>query len=242
MSGRLLHWPNGLKPNFMEPLSGPRAIGAASNQSTSGFVQTVAAPFGLWRWRFNFPGNMRGQAARRYRGWITGLHGGANATRVPFSDPDGLTRADMGLAQPGNRNAWWRRWGNGRAWGDGGLWGFTPPLVAVAEAAAKGASEIKLATTYWGGSLGDGDFVGFAPFHFGLYMVTEGLPDNRYRIWPPLRKAIATTDSATLRPTLAMRMESEESANVARGPAFLSGPSITMVEVLDADVRAYFTA
>lgn len=235
MAGRLIYWPNGLRANFREPLSGPRTVGAAATQSVGSFVQTSGAAFGLWRWRFQFP-PLRRQLARRYRGWITGLHGGANATTVPFCDWDGLSREQMGVAeQQGKQN-----WSNGMPWSNGNGWQFTPPVVAVASGAALGDTTVSLADKFWGHGLGIGDQLGFHPFHFGLYMVTEVQGDGQYRIWPPLRKALTTDDSATLRPVLTMRLESEESATAPRDAVSISGASVTLIEVLDYDARDYF--
>lgn len=233
---RLIDWPNGLKITAQEPLSGPRTVGSTSKQGLDGYVQTTAAPFGLWRWRFQF-GAMRHTAFRRYRGWITALHGGANATRVEFCDPDTLNFVEAGLPydpvdQP---------WSNGRGWSSGSYWGATAPLAGVADVAALGDSIIKLDDEFWGYNLGVGDWFGFTPLHFGLYTITEVLNPGEYRIWPPLRKAISATDEATLQPTLAMRLEDETSAAIPRSTPYAENLTVTMVEVLDYDVRDYFT-
>jgi len=233
---RLLEWPLGLPVVGREPMSGPRTVGAGSSQTIGGFVQTVAAPFGLWRWRFSMK-PMRGQVARRYRGWVTALHGGANATRVPFCDWDGLTPRQAGM----DANSYGQQlWGNGLPWSNGQGWQSTPPTVPVAAPAARGDTIITLADEHWGHRLGIGDLIGFFPLHFGLYMVTEEAGAGKYRIWPPLRKAITADDFATLRPTLAMRLESEEAATAPRDAAFVTGASVTLVETLDYDVRDYF--
>jgi len=236
---RLVYWPNGLRTNFREPLSGPRAIGAGSGETMGGFIQTVASPFGSWRWRFGFP-RMRGQLFRRYRGWIASQHGGANATTVPFCDWDGLTRAQMGISVS---LAEWLRgnpWDNYEPWANGMNWASSPPVVAVVDNAALGATQIRLANEYWGHNLGVGDWLGFLPNHFGLYTITEVIADGSYRIWPALRKAVAITDYATLQPTMAMRMESEDAGTAARGAAFSENASITLVEVFDYDVASFF--
>lgn len=238
MTGRLVSWPLGLRANFREPLSGPRAVGAASTQAASGFVQTSGASFGLWKWRFQFP-PIRGQMFRRYRGWVTSLHGGANATRVPFCDWDGLTPAQAGLPLKN-----WRidqPWSNGKPWVNGQPWGGGPPNVAVDKSANLDATTVKLANTFWGHRLDIGDLIGFFPFHLGLYMVTEVKEPGEYRIWPPLRKSVGPGDYATLRPTLAMRLEGEEGANAPRSAAFADGLSVTLIETLDYDVRDYFS-
>lgn len=236
MAARLLSWPDGLKIVAQEPLSGPRTIGAKSNQALDGFTQTTSAAFGLWRWRFQF-GPIKGQAFRRYRGWITALHGGANATRVPFCDPDTLSYSEMGLPSPLADQPW----SNNLPWSNSAFWGATPPKVPVGVASIKDATTITLSSDFWGHSLGFGDLIGFNPLHFGLYMVTEAISPGEYRIWPPLRKAISTSDYATLKPTLAMRLESETAAAVPRAGSHAENLSITMIEVLDYDARDYFT-
>lgn len=236
---RLIHWPHGLRANFREPLSGPRTVGAGSSSSLSNFVQTTASPFGLWRWRFSFP-PIRGQLFRRYRGWVTSLHGGANATRVPFCDWDGLTLGQMGV--DATRDEWRKGqpWSNDEPWSNGQAWENSPPVVDIAAPALLGDTVISLSDDFWGHDLGAGDLLGFSPFHLGLYMVTEVVEPGQYRIWPPLRKALVAGDSATLRPVLAMRLESEDAANAPRGAAFAEGLSVTLVEVLDYDARDYF--
>ena len=231
---RLLHWPTGLKTILREPLSGPRVVAGGSTNSIGNFTQTFGSPFGLWRYRFNFP-PMRGQLARRYRGWITALHGGANATRVTFCDWDGLSKEQRGISGELKQS-----WSNGMPWSNGQPWHAYSPLVSVSTSAAIDDDIVTLADTAWGHGLGYGDLIGFSPFHFGKYMVSEAIEPGTYRIWPPLRKALTTSDYATLRPTMAMRLESEEAASANRDAAFISNASVTLVEALDSDVRTYW--
>lgn len=231
---RLVSWPVGLSANAREPLSGPRAVSGGSTNSIGNFTQTFASPFALWRIRFSFP-PMRGQLARRYRGWITSLHGGANATRVPLCDWDGLSKAQRGVSGELQQS-----WSNGEPWGNGQSWQGYAPIVAVSAAASLDDDTVSLADTSWGHGLDIGDQIGFTPLHFGVYMVTEVINDGEYRIWPPLRKALTTDDFATLRPTIAMRLESEDAASANRNAAFIENASVTLVEALDADVRTYW--
>lgn len=236
---RLLSWPLGLRPNFREPLSGPRTINAGASTSIGNFTQSFGSPFGLWRWRFQFP-PIRGGLFRRYRGWVTALHGGANATRVQWCEWDQMSFAERGMVTD---SAEWRAgqpWSNGQPWGNGRNWDMSNPNVAVAAPSALGSSEIQLGAAYWGHNLDMGDMLGFMPFHLGWYMVTERIEAGRYRIWPPLRKALTPADFATLNPVAAMRLEGEEGANAPREAAFATGLSITLVEVFDYDVRDYF--
>lgn len=232
---RLVNWPAGLRAKAREPLSGPRTVGSGATQSIGGFTQTFGSPFGLWKYRFQFP-PMRGQLARRYRGWIASMHGGANATRVTFCDWDGLSKEQRGVSGDLRQG-----WSNGLPWSNGEPWKGYVALVTVSAPAERGDTIVTLAGAAWGHSLEYGDLVGFLPFHFGKYIVTEAIEPGTYRIWPPLRKAITTADFATLRPTLAMRLESEEGASANRGAAFIDNADVTLVEVFDYDVRSYFT-
>lgn len=238
---RLLSWPLGLQANFREPLSGPRTVGGGKSENLGGFVQTVGTPFGLWRWRFSFP-PLRGEKFRRYRGWVTALHGGANATRVPWCDWDGLTAAQRGIQATPDQLRAGVPWSNGRPWGNGRNWGVGTPKVTLAEDAGKGSTELRLVDAFWGWGLDYGDVMGVGPMYFGWHMVTERFGSGRYRIWPPLRKAAKAGDFATLTPVMAMRLEGEEAASAGRGAAFAEGLSITLVEVPDTTVARYFTA
>jgi hypothetical protein len=237
---RLIDWPEGLGASAREPLSGPRTVGASGTQAVSGFVQTSGAAFGMWRWRFEFP-DMKGQLFRRYRGWVTALHGGANATRVPWCEWDQMSLAERGVEASAAEWVAGQPWGNGQPWSNGQSWQSSNPLVPVVAAAALDATEIRLGPAFWGHGLGVGDVLGFAPFHLGWYMITRRIEPGRYTIWPPLRKALTIGDLATLDPVIAMRLESEEAANAPRGTVAASGLSVTLVEVLDYDVRDYFT-
>lgn len=224
-------------------MTGPRAVSGATTQAVSGFVQTTAAAFGLWRFRFTFPNNIRKQLFRRYRGWVTALHGGANATRVPLCDWDGLKIAERGITSTYAEWAAGVPFENGDLWSNGEYFGTkgTSPLVSVSADADRDATIISLADTTWGHGLDYGDQIGFMPFHFGMYMVTEVISAGEYRIWPPLRKAITTSDHATLEPVLVMRMDGEDGATAARGSWAGEGLSVTLVEVLDYDVTDYFS-
>lgn len=241
---RLLHPPLGFY-NYVtgiEPLSGPRAVNAGVTTSIGNFVQTTGSPFGLWRWRVQL-GWLRGDFFRRYRGWITALHGGANATRFDLFDPDMMKPVVAGIATSECQeweNIGGNNWSNGMPWSNGSSWRTTPPTVPVSATADRDASVVSLGSAFWGHYLDVGDYLGFFPFHFGLYMVTEVIGPGTYRIWPPLRKAITSDDFATLRPTLAMRLEGEEAANAPRGAVFAEGLSVTLVEVPDYTARQWF--
>lgn len=240
---RLVSPPAGLPVVSLEPLSGPRAVGAGASQSVGGFVQTTAAAFGLWRWQVSFA-PMDRSMFRRYRGWVTSLHGGANATRWEFFDPDRMTPRESGIDLPvgvdWTTTGFDQDWSNGLPWSNGEGWDATPPPVAIAIAAQADTTIIALAPLFWGHSLDVGDYLGFFPLHLGLYTVTEVIEAGTYRIWPPLRKALTADDFATLAPVLAMRLESEDAATAGRGLVVADGLSVTLVEVLDYDARDYF--
>jgi len=224
---RLLDWPSEVGIRGMTPLSGPRAVGAASSESLAGYVQTVAAPFGLWRWQLTIP-PLKGEAYRRYRGMVLALHGGANAVRVQFYDPDGIHRYQ------------YVPFSSGVPWFNGATFASLAETPAIAEAAAVDTSEVKLADEFWGHQLGMGDGIGFTPLHFGLYWVTEVIAAGHYRVWPPLRKAITTDDYATLLPVMAMRLQGEGAAPLSRELETAGQTSITMIEVDHRDVIEYF--
>lgn len=237
---RLLSWPVGLSPNFKEPLSGPRSINSGSTDSVTGFNQGYSSPFGLWSWRFTFA-PMRGEQFRRYRGMVTALHGGANAVRVPFCDWDQMSLEQRGLKLSKNE---WRNgvpWSNEMPWDNGKNWKSSNPLVPIASTSQEGSSTIKLRSSYFGNNLDIGDMIGFNPFHFGLYTITEVFEPGHYRIWPKLRKRITNQDFATLNPTMAMRLASQDAANLPRDASFASDLSITLIECLDYDIREYWT-
>lgn len=237
---RLVSPPVGLRANKWRPLSGPRTVGSGSSESIEGFTQTFGSPFGGVDIEYSFP-PIRGHLARRTRGWIKSLHGGANATRWSVCDWDGLSFAQRGIV---TSSAEWKQgqpWSNDQPWSNGENWASSNPTVAVAAAAARDATIVSLADAFWGHNLGIGDWIGFLPFHFGWYEVTEVIEPGTYRIDLPLRKALTTADFATLNPTLVMKLKGENSAQAERGPAFLDGLTIALTEVRDYDVRDWFT-
>lgn len=236
---RLLSWPIGLAIVGYQPLTGPRTQGAAATESIQGFVQTVASVYGAWRYTFSLR-SMRGALARRHRGLTTGLHGGANAVRVPFCDPDIMSWEESGVDATTAEVKTGTTWSNGMSWENDVNWAAGRPWATIAVDAALGASIVVLEDEYWGHSLQVGDWIGFVPEHFGKYDVTEVIEPGRYRIWPPLRKAITTDDWACLSPVMAMRPESEAAALPNRGQFMADGNTLTLVEVQDEYVREYF--
>lgn len=232
---RLLSWPIGLGLSEFEWLSGPQTVGATTSSSIEEFIQTTASPFGLLKFRATFR-SMQENMERRHRGLMVALHGGANAVRARWRYGATLSHAEAGVpAEVGNI-----RWGNGERWSNGRGWRTDLPDVAVAAGAGVDGTIISLAGDFWGHSLNIGDVIGFWPLHLGWYFVTEVLELGTYRIWPRLRKAISADDFATLRPTMAVRLAGPDGFSMARSPALVDGATATFIEVLDADVRAYF--
>jgi len=238
---RLLDWPVGLGIRARRPLSGPRSKGASGRQeSIGGRYQSVASAFGYWKYEIVLP-VARGRLYRRIEGLVTGLHGGANAVRVAWPVPDGLTFKEAGTAVTTTQERRGMPWQNGKPWSNGKNWKVSTPTVAVAAPSPFDATIIQLAPQFWGHSLGPGDEVGFVPFHFGKYMITQDQGDGIYRIWPPLRKAITPSDFATLEPTLAMTLDNESGSDLSRNVDVGEETTLTLSEVFDYDVRTYFT-
>lgn len=236
---RLLSWPTGLRWNRWKWLAGPETVGAASNSTIGDFTQTVATPFGARHVQLSFP-PLRGKPARRARGLMTALHKGANAVRVSMCDWDGMSLAESGLSVTREQVQAGTPWDLGVGWDNGENFRITKPNVPVASAAALNATIVQLSDEWWGHELGIGDWIGFFPLHFGLYEITEDLGNGRYRIWPPLRKAVPAGAYATQYPTMAMRLKSDNLPDADRGPAFLEGLTISLFEVFDYDARDYF--
>ncbi|MBN9069159.1 MAG: hypothetical protein J0H60_22625 [Rhizobiales bacterium] len=236
---RLLDWPRGLGVSDFQWLSGPRAINATTTETVQGVTQTVASPFGAWSFQVTFP-PLWGARSRRHRGWIGALQGGANATRFPFIDGDRMLPAEAGVNIPRNDQESLASWENGRRWSNGRLWKGQYPLVPVTAAADLGGSQISLADAFWGRRLDIGDFVGFLPFHFGLYQITEVIVPGTYRIWPTLRAALTTDSFATLKPVMAVRLMGEGAAQVQRDVQAAQNMTASFIEIMDYDVRDYF--
>ncbi|MCF6371045.1 hypothetical protein [Rhizobium halophilum] len=220
------------------PLSGPESVNPSQGTTIGNFTQTVASPFGGWAFEFNFH-PMQGDQYVRFRGWLWALQRGANATRWQMTERDKMSPARAGVSSAlGGAVAW----SNGQMWSNNRPWKLTYPNVKVAAAAAVDTTIINLADEYWGRRLRWGERIGFFPFHFGMYQVTEDFGDGRYRVWPPLRKAITTDDYATLYPVLVLQMMvSQEMEYPSEDAALTIGASVRMFEAFDYDVRDYFT-
>ena len=234
MALRLLSFPE-LQATAVTPISGPNARNSGANTASDGGEQTFDTLGDVVAVRVAFPPRI-GAGARRERGAMTALLSGANALRFDCPDPDRMSVVEAGGSTNGALN-----WTDGNSWSDGTQWQAGYPEVAVAIAAALDDGIVNLADQYWGYNLGYGDVIGFTPFHFGRYMVTEVLDEGEYRIWPRLRKAITTATFATLRPVAAMRPAGRDAVSLGRGLSSTEGQGVTLVEVFDYYVRDYYT-
>lgn len=231
---RLLSFPVSTVVMAATPVNGPNARNSGSNTASDGSEQAFDHIGDVVALQLDFVVR-RKAAARRERGWMTAFLGGGNATRFTFCDHDRMTRVESGLASADDIS-----WSNAKPWSNGLDWAAGYPQVSVISSAALDDGIVELDTAFWGDELGLGDYIGFMPFHFGMYTITEVISAGKYRIWPRLRKAITTTDFATLTPTLAMRPTGREAISMKRGLVATEGQSITLVEVFDYDARDYF--
>jgi len=239
---RLLYPPTGVCPHGVRPLNGPSVIGSGNTQSLAGYHQTFNVPYGAWEFQLTY-GVLRGKDARRFRGWITAMHGGGNATRFPFCDLDRISfaDADVVLTAP-HQYREGAPWGNGQPWGNAQNWRIARSPVLADGTFAKGTSIIRLGADRWGHALEIGDYIGFFPSHFGMYVITEVFDDKSYRIWPTLRKEVTVTDYCTLDPVLALRLKEAKGVDMARDDFAIQNPTLSMIEVLHENAIGYFNA
>ena len=234
--GRLLNWPTDLYWERQQILAGPRTVGASQTTSTVGFNQTTQSPFGSWVIQLDFP-RLQEKAYRAYRGWVAGMQGGANATRFTMVDFHGaITLNPDGTERP-------RLIGFDEGFGfeeRNHPFQFPATLVRVASPSAQGDTIIHLEQEEWEPQLQVGDYIGFVPFHFGKYLITQDMGEGRYRVTLPLRTSIDENTYATLFPTLAMRLTSEDAAPVGRTTAQSDALSVTLTEVFHDDVLEFF--
>lgn len=223
------------------PISGPMARNSGSNTAQDGSEQVYAGVGDVVALNVEF-NHKQGLGVLAQRGRMIGVHGGANAFRMPVFDPDMISPREAGLDVPA-RLGWTSlkdlTWSNGMPWSNGMGWQPTAPTVKIAASAAYGSHLVRLADEHWGHRLPLGSWFGFFPFHFGLYTVTEERGDGWYRIWPRLRKALTTDDFATLHPVIVMRPR-PGILPPRRGLAVTDEFSIDLVEVIDPYVRRHF--
>jgi hypothetical protein len=235
---KILRWPRGLRWQTMTPTTGPVVRGFS--QGTTGKVQSVESPYGLVGFDLTFPA-MRGVMARRFRGLVTALHGGANAVRFRVCDPDGPGFAEMNIELSAQERSNGLPWGNDKTWSNGRYWKPALPKVPVTAVSAKGSTLVSLEVSRWGGRLEPGTMFGFVG-HYGVYTAKEVQVvgyDATVRVWPPLRKALTTDDRATLRPVIAMRLASPDGGQFSRGGDLMGGASLSLIEMPDEVVDLY---
>lgn len=235
MVARLIKWPKGLNVAGFTWLKGPVSAGSKSNVTISGATQYVSAPTSPLAFSLMIVMEY-GTSARRADGMLTALHNGANALQFPWNLAGQMADlSDFGLPSSQNLN-----WSNGFPWSNGLPWRGGPPVESVAAAVAKDTSIVTLGSSSWGAQLGMGDQFGFNGL-FGVYKVTETYPDNanKYRVWPPLRADITTSTVATLEPYIVVKAVGEIPINIK--PYSYDPVGLTLVEVPDATVRAYYT-
>jgi len=215
-------------------INGPNARNSGSTTATDGSEQSFDGVGDVVSLRLNLAG-AKGTRARRNRGLVTAVSPG-NAFRFTYIDPDIMTPAEAGVV--GSYGS--QRWSNGMPWSNGRNWQPAYPIVPVAAASGYNTGIVSLGSAFWGHNLGLGDHIGFFPFHFGIYTVTEVIAAGQYRVWPRLRKALSPSDYCTLNPTVVMRPTSKETATWSRNPLLQDGISITCTEVIDPYVRQHF--
>lgn len=236
---RLVSWPQGIKITSFEPTNGPVAIGAGGSKSLGGYTQTVAGIGFQWEFTVSFTA-MQNALARSFRGAVMALHSGANALRYTWIDGDRRRASDLGLTGDFALPVPWDSGGTDVNWSNGQGWQASLPKEEIAAAAAYMATEITLSATSWGELLGVGDYLGFTG-QFGVYMVTEVFEPGRYRIFPPLRRAVTVADYATLEPVVVVRPMGPDAIRVPRNISLIEGATASFIEVLDRDVRDFFT-
>lgn len=221
-------------------LSGPNARNSGSTTAMDGSEQTFDAYGDVVALEFTL-NVKRDVAARRQAGVLTALRGG-NAMRLRFFDPDMMKPYEAGI-NVSERYDWTNlpteNWSNGMPWSNGAGWALSAPVVPVAASAGFDTGIVRLGSAFWGHQLGLGDIVGFFPFHFGIYTVTEVIDDGEYRIWPRLRKALTSEDFCTLHPTIVMRPVMN-TLPPGRGLAHTDAATVSLVEVTDYYVRDYY--
>ncbi|MCF3933304.1 hypothetical protein L1787_07750 [Acuticoccus sp. M5D2P5] len=225
---RLLPWPEA-GVAYLEAVSGPASRGSGQNTYLTGDEQTFATAGDRVSFRVEFAPT-QGQPARRLRAWKLALANGANWTRFPVPDADRPQWAEIGIS--GERAAW----NLNRAWSDGRLWRPHVGVVGVAGARAAGSDTVRLQNFNWANAIDVGWMLGFVPFHFGCYWVTEVLDRREFRIWPRLRSTLPVSAAATLTPQLVMAAV-PNSARGGRSARSTEGEAIVLREVLNSYVQ-----
>jgi hypothetical protein len=217
---------------------GPTILGVS--QSLSDYVQVVSAPTGLVAFDLVFP-SARDALVRAARGLIAQLAGGADAVLYPWYDPDRMGDAYIGFAPTASQIANGVPWSQDQPWSDLQNWALSTPRATMSAAAAKGATEIAIDVSAWNGHLDLGSVIGF-DVHRGIYTVkwrTLAGSVATARIWPPLRRAVATGAAVTLTPEIAMTLASPQAWEFTRGVGHLESFTLSLREVPDEVLHTY---
>lgn len=234
MSGRLLNQPVCLEVVGFQPLNGPATLGSVGG-SLSSYAQTVVSYGFAWEFEITVNATHR-RMAREVRGWLTANHSGANATRFKLVDGDWPQPEELGLAADVLTA---KPFAEGQVLTEGKAISGGYGLCKMKQAAALGATIVQMEEELWYDKLTIGTWIGFHPFHLAGYQITEVRGNGEYRIYPPLRKAVAADDYATLTPVFALR-QMGEGAYPFRNQSFQDQVKLRFLEVFDYDVRDYF--
>lgn len=236
---RMVPFPVGLPITALTPQGGPLVLGSTTSGTRK--TQVVVDPTGgLWSFTLEVA-KMKGPMARAFSQLSVALHGGANCCRVPFFDPDEPSFREMGINVSDNYDQQYVSWSNGEFWSNGKPWRIGKPLATIAAASAKNSGTITIDTTAWGGVLPT--FFGIVG-HFAVYCVTGSTFSGNVatcRVFPPVRRAITTTDYATLRPVMAAQLTGPSGAPWSRDASAMSGAQLDIIEVPDEVVLNYVT-
>lgn len=226
---RLLDWQ--ARVAKLTPVSGPASAGSGSNTLANGSEQTFAGFNSAWVFDMAFPPS-QGQQARREYGWMIALHNGANAARYQYVDGERMTPVEAGLPASATWDCTWDC-----------TWETGYETVTLSAAVAKDATQVTLADELWGHSLNYGDVIGFGTAYFGAHVVTEVISAGTYRVWPPIRKALTTSEHrANLEPTLALRFKPNSVNYGDFMPAYATGRGGQFIEVFDEYIQTDFVS
>jgi hypothetical protein len=208
---------------------GPGSIG--STEALTGKVQVVREPRGLWEWRFDYH-PMKGRDIAEFQGFANAMEDGANWCAVSGFVPASPDFVDLGAPAI-------EGWAEG-GWEEGGNWQPSFPDARVALPAAAGDHEVSIDVSSWNGAIWRGFDIGFYPYRPGLHRVRAVLSVvgdvARCRIWTPLEQALTTDHYVTLHPVMFMAMVPGTLGDGARRRGFLEEATVTMRQVLYADV------
>lgn len=234
MSGRLLSWPNGLGVTSFDLVGSPLASGEGQTPALAGLLQQSVPIKAPTIYQIGVP-PLQGALAREFNAILFDAHNYGNAIVFPFTlAAEQLDPLSIGLTGPQQQN-----WSNGQPWNNGQGWSGGYPNESIAADQSKDYSTVTLGSDAWGDHLQKGDWFGFIG-HYAVYqvMAPDPLIDGKVRIWPPLRKAVTTSDSATLEPTIVVRLIGAPQRSKTRN--VWEGGAIQVVEIPDEKVRTHY--